>query len=131
NPEVIQGSQFIIRDEAYHHLFSVMRMKVGEEFEAISGTGEAVKLKVQNVGKKEAAVEIIGRRELRKMPQPKIGVAWAVPKFATFDDTLEKLVEMRASFVQPLISQRSFLQKKSEVSDARKERWQKIVQSAT
>jgi 16S rRNA (uracil1498-N3)-methyltransferase len=130
-PEIIQGNDFSITGDAHHHLFSVMRLKTGEEFEAISGQGQAVRLKVLEVSKKSALVTVTARRELQRLQEPLIGLAFCMPKFPVFEDILEKIVEMGLYTIQPLISERSFLRNAKDLNETRLERWQRIVESAT
>jgi 16S rRNA (uracil1498-N3)-methyltransferase len=130
DPRFIQGEKFEIDGDSFHHITNVMRLKLGEEFEALSGQKKALHLKVSGISKKFMTVDVLQTRQLKELAKPRLGLAFCMPKFPVFEDVLEKMVELGVSAIVPLISQNSFIRTEKDISDSRRERWQKINQSA-
>jgi 16S rRNA (uracil1498-N3)-methyltransferase len=122
---------FELSEEAFHHAVVVSRFREGEEFEIVSGQGEALKARLIDVMKKSARVQIIGRRKLPELKKPYINLAISIPKWSTLEFVVEKAVELGVHSIQPLISDFSFIRSASEMNESRVHRMQKILRSAT
>lgn len=135
DPEQIQDAQvgagYELKDEAFHHAIQVSRLRVGEEFEVVSGGHEALRVRILEIKKKSATVEVVGRRPLPIIKKPYIHLALAMPKWATFEFVLEKSVELGVTSVQPLLSDFSYVRDKRDYSSSKRDRLQKIIRSAT
>lgn len=127
----IQGSEFEIADETFRHAIQVTRLREGEEFELVSGGSEAVRVRIVEIKKKSARVEVVGRRTLTVPPAPYIHLAVSIPKWATFDSIIEKSVELGVTSVQPILSDFGFIRKLNDFPVSRTDRLQKIARSAT
>src|SRR5205814_1013579 len=68
---------------------------------------------------------------LPELKKPWVNLAFAASKWPVFEEVLEKSVELGVHTVQPLLTDFSFIRKKSEWPESRQGRLQKIIQSAT
>ncbi|MCB0350167.1 MAG: 16S rRNA (uracil(1498)-N(3))-methyltransferase [Bdellovibrionales bacterium] len=131
DPSNIQEPQFELIDESFKHAIQVSRFRVGEPFEVVSGQDFALEVKLIEIKKKSATVEVVGRRALPPIAMPYIRLAFAVSKWSTFENVLEKSVELGVSSIQPLITDFSFIRAKKDWPDSRTDRFQKIIRGAT
>jgi 16S rRNA (uracil1498-N3)-methyltransferase len=117
--------------ETYHHAVNVSRFSVGDSFEAITGGPDAYHLRIVALNKKSIKVRVVGQRQLAKPLQPNINLAFAVSKWETTENVIEKCVELGVGEFWPLLTENSFAKAAKEISSSRLERWHKIVRSAT
>ena len=129
-PESITRPTITLSGEAFHHAIQVTKFQVGEEFEVVFGGAQALRVRVREVSKKTAFLDIVGERKLPVLPLPQVNLAVCLPRWATFESVIEKCVEMGVHTLQPLVSEFSFIRSTREISQARQERWQKINKSA-
>lgn len=120
-----------IKGDLAHHLKDVCRIEVGQEVELLCGDGLARRVLIESLSKREVACRWLSDRELPILPTPHLHLFVSIPKLPKLDLILEKSVELGVHTVSPFVSDYSFLRKKNEISDNRKERWNKIVQGAT
>jgi 16S rRNA (uracil1498-N3)-methyltransferase len=104
----------------------VSRLEEGERVEVLDGQGHIGIAEIKTITKKMATLEIIEKRSLPPLPQPEIHFYIGVPKFQTMDLIVQKLVEMGASSITPVLSDRSFIKSKSPQWEEKLERWNKI-----
>lgn len=126
-----ESNDFTIAGEAFHHAVQVCRFRVGEEFEIVCGQNQALKVCFKEIKKKSAQVEVLGVRELPIIRKPYVNLAVGVTKWSTFEDIIEKSVEMGVANLQPLLTDFSFVRSHKDWPENRSERFLKIVKSAT
>lgn len=126
-----EQNHFIISGEAFHHAVKVSRFRIGEEFEVVHGGEDALKVRLVEINKKTAQVEILGHRKLPKISNPQVNLAIGITKWSTFEEIIEKAVELGVHTVQPLLTDFSFVRTKKDWPVSRQERFQKIVKAAT
>jgi 16S rRNA (uracil1498-N3)-methyltransferase len=117
--------------EVFHHIFDVCRQEVGSKFEVLTEDSKAYFVEVTYVSKKIATALVLEEREIPGLKEPRIHLALSVSRFPVMDAVMEKAVEMGVSTIQPFFSEFSFMRKGDKLSDAKFERWDKIVKSAT
>ncbi len=125
------GESFELPSSAFHHVAHVTRLSVGDVFEGINGSDVALELQLIEVDKKSAVVKVIETRKLPTPGEPRIHLAFAVSKWEVTESVIEKSVELGVSAFQPLLTANSFVKKPNDISEARVDRWQRIVRSAT
>lgn len=121
----------VIEGDIFHHIFDVCRQAIGSQFEVLVGDGKAYLVEVVEIKKKKAFAKIISSRNLDPVSRPHLHLYLSLSRWPVMDAVIEKSVEMGVVSVTPVICRHSFLNKVSEVSEARVERWKKIVLSAT
>jgi len=127
----LSGNEITILGDSFHHIFDVCRQDVGSKFEVLFGDGQAHFVEVISREKKKARAQILEVRKIQPLPQPHLHLAISIPKYATFETILEKSVELGVHTLHPFFSEHSFIRKASSLPEAKLERWQKIVMSAT
>ncbi len=130
-PESCLGPEHVVlKGDLFHHICVVCRQGLGDRFEVICQQ-KAFFVEIESVAKKTAVAVILETREIPPLPKPHIHLALSLPKFATLDRTIEKMVELGVATVHLFSSDYSF--KKPRPSDLEKKhsRWQKIIQGAT
>jgi len=127
----IQNDIAEIDGEVFHHIFDVCRQEVGSKFELITENSIAHFVEVLLIGKKSAKAKVLEKRQIPPLPRPHIHLALSIPRFPVMEAVVEKAVEMGVHSIHPFFSDFSFVRKNSSVPDNKKERWQRIVVSAT
>jgi 16S rRNA (uracil1498-N3)-methyltransferase len=106
----------------------VLRLKIGEEITIFEQNGDEYLCKIAALGKNEAKIDILSRKESKPEAQ-KITLACALPKKIKMDEIIDKLTQLGIYAVIPLISERVIL-KLDENKDNKLDRWRKIALSA-
>lgn len=131
DPEFISDEQVTLEGEGLRHAVDVLRLKKGDQFQVISGQKFLLTAQLSDIQKKSATARITEKTPIPETPKPLVNLAVSLPRFATFEWIVEKSVELGVSQIQPLISEHSFVKKKTDVTESKLERWQKIIKSAT
>ncbi len=127
----IHQDQVEFKDDQFHHIFQVCRQDVGHHFEVITDDSKAYLIEVIQIQKKSATGRIISERIILPLPKPHIHLALSLPRYAVFDSTLERCVELGVSSILPFVSQYSFIRKIKDLPEGKTSRWEKIITSAT
>lgn len=130
-PEFVNDTAFDLQDEPFRHAIQVCKFRVGEEFEVVCGQLQARVVRLEEIRKKSAHLKVMRLRELAQPQPPYIHLAFALPKWPVFESVLEKCVELGVQSVQPLLTEFSFTRDIKDISEARRERWAKVIRSAT
>ncbi len=107
------------------------RFQLNEEFEIVFGGTEAWRACLVTIQKKSAQVQILSTRKLPEIKPPFVNLAVGVTKWSTFEEIIEKSVELGVSRLQPLITDFSFIRSLKDWPESRTERFRKIIKSAT
>ncbi len=124
-------SDVVIEGESFHHIVDVCRQGMGSRFEVLTESGWALLSEVVQVGKKQALVRVIEKRQIPPLKKPWIHLAMSLPKIATFEAVLEKSVELGVKEIHPFFSDYSFVRTQKDVFSQKRARFEKIIQSAT
>jgi 16S rRNA (uracil1498-N3)-methyltransferase len=130
-PSDIKETEVTFRGDSFHHLIRVSRKSVGDRVEVLSGAERAVVVEIADVQRETALGRIVGHRDLPKLSLPRINLAVAFPKPATFEVIIEKAVELGIHRVRPLLNDYSFARTLEAFPAHKKDRWNKIIKSAT
>lgn len=117
--------------EVFHHIFDVCRQEVGSKFEVLTEDSKAFFIEVTHIRKKDAVGNILEERAIPPLKNPRLHLVLSLSRFPVMDAIMEKAVELGVSSIQPFFSEFSFLRKGEKLSEAKVERWEKIVRSAT
>ena len=124
-------AEVMLEGDILHHVRDVCRMAPGAKFEVLTEDRKAYFVELVEVSRKTGRLRILEERLVPEIPGPPLTLYLSLPKFATFENVLEKSVELGVHKVQPFFSQYSFVKNASKLSPSRIQRWQKIVRSAT
>ena len=124
----LQKDSFLIEGELYHHICRVCKIQKGEAFELFCEGSQKYEVFLEQIFKKTALAKITAIHPVPALKKPYLNLALSLPKLAVFESLLESSVQMGVKKIQPLFSEFSFFRKKSELSQKRKTRWERILQ---
>jgi len=129
-PERITDSSITLDQDETRHLRDVLRLRTGDTVSVFDGEGSEFACKVDLVGKRTAELTIAAQIEPRATDSPlDLTMAVAVLKGDKFDLVVQKLVELGANTLIPLITVRTEAEMRGV--NKRLERWRRIGLEAT
>lgn len=131
SPEQFTPPTIAISGDLFHHIKDVCRFSVGDEFELLPGDGTARRVRVESFNNRVLLVQEVAQRPLPAPAKPRLHLALSMPKFPKVDWIVEKSVELGVSSVYPFVSDFSFIRRTQDLSVAKLQRWQKLIQAAT
>jgi 16S rRNA (uracil1498-N3)-methyltransferase len=118
----VNHHQIALTSEQHHYLTRVIRLRTGDRFQAIDGTGICYLAAIN--GEIAEIIEVTTTVD-RELPQP-ITLICALPKGNNFDDLVRACTELGVTTILPAISDRTLL----NPSPQKLQRWRKIAQEA-
>lgn len=116
----------VIKKDKAHYLINVLRLKKGDEFEAVNGRGKCFLLLIKEVSKKEIICEIKNIFNFNLESPISIILAQSILKGNKMDLVIQKATELGVKEIIPIITERS------QIKETRKlNRWQKIAEEAS
>jgi len=99
--------QILDKDEV-RHIVSSLRLKINDKVVAIDGHGNEFSCEISYLDKKKVELKILEKKSIQKEDlYPQITVACAIPKKSKIDFIVEKLVELGASRIILLKTERT------------------------
>jgi len=123
----VEGDRAFLLGSNANHLFRVLRVKVGQEFD-VAANGVLRFAKVVFASHDQVEFELGAEVESAALPQ--ITVYISIFKFDRLEWALEKLTELGVSHVIPMIAQRTE-EHLAKAAAKRVERWRKIAREAS
>ena len=123
----VQGDRAFLLGPNANHLFRVLRVKIGQEFD-VAANGVLRSAKVVFASHDQVEFELGAEVESAALPQ--ITVYLSIFKFDRFEWALEKLTELGVARVVPMIAQRTE-EHLAKAAAKRVERWRKIAREAS
>lgn len=133
-PKWLNQKQILISGDDFHHIFEVCRFFLNDPFELLGVLeDQAVVVKAVQVGKKQAIVEVISSRKIPKLDPPFIHLVLSLPRPNTFDQVVEKMVELGVKSLSPITSKFSYFKKGKSLEslEQRHQRLLRIIHSAS
>jgi len=130
-PDNLNENQAVHLDgDEFHHLKNVCRLEEGERVELLDGEGRIALAVINQIGKKSATLDIEKIDKLSPMPFPHVKIILCVPRFQKMDLIIQKCVELGATEILPVVSDRSFVKSLSKDLTVKVKRWEKIAGEA-
>ncbi len=123
----VEGDRAFLLGPNANHLFRVLRVKIGQEFD-VAADGVLRSAKVVFASHDRVEFELGAKVESAALPQ--ITVYLSIFKFDRMEWALEKLTELGVSHVVPMIAQRTE-EHLAKAAAKRVERWRKIAREAS
>jgi 16S rRNA (uracil1498-N3)-methyltransferase len=123
----VEGNRAWLLGPNANHLFRVLRVKAGQEFD-VAADGVLRLAKVVAATHEQVEFQLGAKVESAELPQ--IIVYLSVFKFDRLEWALEKLTELGVSRVIPMIAQRTE-EHLAKAANKRVERWRKIAREAS
>lgn len=115
--------------EEAHHLVRVLRLRSGDEFEAITGDGGRFRCCLEESGGRWQG-RITGVSSFTAESPLEIRLVQALVKHDRFDWVVQKAVELGVSSLLPAETVRSEVRLEEQRRERRLERWQRIMEEA-
>jgi len=106
----ITGESAELVDTEAQHLTKVMRAAVGDEVTLFDGSGAEFLARVAKIAKSAVSLEIVERREISRESRVALTLAVALPKGERQKWLVEKLTELGAARLIPLLTERGVAQ---------------------
>ena len=123
----VEGDRAFLLGPNANHLFRVLRVKIGQEFD-VAANGMLRSAKVVFASHDQVEFELGAQVESAALPQ--VTVYLSIFKFDRLEWALEKLTELGVSHVVPMIAQRTE-EHLAKAAAKRVERWRKIAREAS
>ena len=115
--------------EAVRHV-QVRRLQPGDPLRVFDGLGQEWQAELQQMGRHSARARIVARVDSLPESAWQVSLAIVVPANERMDTLVEKLAELGAAAVQPLLSERSVVRLSGERAQRRCAHWQAIAVAA-
>jgi 16S rRNA (uracil1498-N3)-methyltransferase len=123
----IQQNSVTITGEPLRQIGFVLRLKPSDRIIVLDNSGREFEVEIERITKEQATGKVIGKKNGTGEPRVKITLYQALLKSDKFELVLQKGVELGITDFVPFISERCVSRKES---DAKIERWQKIIREA-
>ncbi|MCE5312312.1 MAG: 16S rRNA (uracil(1498)-N(3))-methyltransferase [Nitrospiraceae bacterium] len=123
--EISKKHGILLSAEKSRYLVTVLRSKEGDEINVIDGRGRAYRACIASASKKNVSINIIEEVFPQNESSIKIVLCQGMLKGEKMDMVIQKAVELGASAVIPLVTERTIPRHTAKIS-----RWQKIAEEA-
>jgi 16S rRNA (uracil1498-N3)-methyltransferase len=124
------GADMALDPEQAHYISRVLRLRAGAELLLFDGRGGEYRARVARVAARAADVSI-GDFTMREAESPlHVCLAQGISRGERMDYTVQKAVELGASEIVPLLTERCGVQLDPSRAQKRVEHWQKVAASA-
>jgi len=127
-PELLTESEPEIRGPEAHHLRDVLRLKPGDEIVLFDGRGHCYRARLTRVDRRSARAERLEPLPALESPLA-LTLAAAVPKGDGFERIVQKVTELGASEIIPLVSARTTAASRRSFA-GKLSRWQRVAAEA-
>jgi 16S rRNA (uracil1498-N3)-methyltransferase len=119
----------VLREDSYHHLARVLRVRVGEEIVLFDGTGREAEARVTRIWPTELLVQVGAVRAAAVAPMA-ITLIVGLLKGEKMDWVVQKATELGCAHIVPASSANAVVKLEGERGAGRLQRWQKIAGEA-
>lgn len=128
--ELIKGSILTLDDQAASHVARVLRMQPGQTLVLFNGDGLDYQAELIQVGKRQVEALITEPHPAAPESPLRITLGQVISRGDRMDYAIQKSVELGASKIVPLVSERCEVRLQGDREDKRLRRWQQVAISA-
>ncbi|MGG4468977.1 16S rRNA (uracil(1498)-N(3))-methyltransferase [Paenibacillus alvei] len=121
---------FLIKEDDFHHITRVMRMKPDEEIYCVNSNQQTARCKIENITENEVVAKVIQWVEEDIELPVKVTIVSGLPKGDKLEWIIQKGTELGAHEFIPFIASRSIVKWDAKKSDKKISRWNKIAKEA-
>ena len=121
---------FLIKEDDFHHITRVMRMKPGEEIYCVNSNQQAARCTIENITENEIVAKVIQWIEEEMELPVTVTIVSGLPKGDKLEWIIQKGTELGAHEFIPFIASRSIVKWDAKKSDKKISRWNKIAKEA-
>lgn len=131
NSKDIVDNKIIVSNKAQiHHLKNVLRLKAGENITVCDETGNEYNAEVKEMSGDNAILKVKKMNKAVLNKKMSLTIACAIPKKSKIEDIIDKLTQLGADKIIPLITERVIVKLDRDKAALRLTRWRKIALSA-
>src|SRR5712672_1094337 len=128
-PENWDPRGLALRGSEVHHARNVLRMQAGDKLVLFNGEGRELTAEITDVADHEIRLRKLHESEMAPL-RCRIVLGQAIPKAKNMDLIVQKAVEIGATEIAPIISDRTIVQVDSENAAQKQSKWQQIAVEA-
>lgn len=125
----IKDEMEIVREDA-KHISKVLRCAVGEHVEVSDGKGREALCEISSFKSETVLLKKIKEYENKTEPKIYISLFQCVPKGQKMEEIINACTQLGVREFIPLLSERTIVRGTAKDFDKKRERWQKVAQSA-
>ena len=126
----MEKDKIFVRGADANHIRQVLRMKEGEDFEAVDESGRVLTCRISGFEEDAVAAEILFAEEAGAELPNQITLYMGLPKFDKMELIIQKAVELGVGKIVPVAMRRCVVKFDEKKAKAKTERWQQIARSA-
>ncbi|MEW5718789.1 MAG: 16S rRNA (uracil(1498)-N(3))-methyltransferase [Chloroflexota bacterium] len=130
SPQAIRDNRVVMRGTVVHQIRDVLRMNPGGEFVLLDNSGYAYRAEIVTIDRDVLRGRVVEKWKLDTEPTTRVTLYQGLLKGQKFDWVLQKGTEMGVAAFVPVLAARCIVGSLGDVSEARMERWQRIVVEA-
>lgn len=124
------GAQFSLSAEAAQHVAKALRLKSGDSIVVFDGRGGEYDATLTRIDKDRVDVKVGAWRDVDVEPPLRLGLVQGLPEADKMDWIIQKSVELGASWIQPLVCDRSVVRLSGERAARRESHWRRVAIAA-
>ena len=125
-PETWNSVAPMLSGSEAHHAREVLRMKAGEKLVLFNGQGREITAEIVDLSGAEIRLRKLQEAETQPV-QCRIVLGQAIPKGKNMELIVQKVVEIGAAEIAPIISDRTIVQVDSESATQKQSKWRQIA----
>ncbi|HEX7593061.1 MAG TPA: 16S rRNA (uracil(1498)-N(3))-methyltransferase [Anaerolineae bacterium] len=130
SPQAIKDSRIALRGTLVHQIRDVLRMRPGDTIVLLDNSGWAHRAELVTIDRDAVRGRVVEKWKLETEPQTRITLYQGLLKGQKFEWVLQKGTEIGIVAFVPVLAARCVIGTVNDVSDARIERWEKIIVEA-
>jgi 16S rRNA (uracil1498-N3)-methyltransferase len=129
-PHSITGNRAVLHGTIVHQIRDVLRMRPGDRVVLLDNSGQARDVELETIDKDAVRGRVSKTWKPETEPRARITLYQGLLKGQKFEWVLQKGTEIGISAFVPVLAARCVIGSMDDVSDARVERWERIVVEA-
>ncbi len=129
-PQTIRDNRVVMRGTVVHQIRDVLRMKPGDSFVLLDNSGWAYRTEIVTIDREALRGRVVDKWTPATEATARITLYQGLLKGQKFEWVLQKGTELGVSAFVPLVTAHCVISSLSSITEARLERWQKIIVEA-
>lgn len=129
-PDDLAPGRLEVRGEDHHYLARVRRLRPGAVVTVFDGCGREARARLVRADRNASTLRVDAPAEAKSAPALPIAVILPPLKGDRTEWAIQKLVEIGASAIHPVLAERSVVAPRGGRADARRERYRKVAAEA-
>jgi len=124
------GAQFALAPEAAQHVAKSLRLKSGDSLTVFDGRGGEYEAVIQRIERDRVDVKLGAWRDIDRESALEVGLVQGLPEADKMDWIIQKAAELGATWIQPVICDRSVVRISGERAARREAHWRRVAVAA-